>query len=130
MANIHQPPKRELFVNALSNTNECISELDYEQFVWSWTTLRCPNLLTLENLYCICDSTHLADLTIYHFTKLHQTTGLWGSNFLTISQMAMSAALFNCSNPTGEGERLRLQVVPEEAALEYDQAIFGGYSTG
>ena len=121
MAAITQPPPREAFINILSNTNQCLDIEQYTQFLWAWNALKCQNLLHIENIYCVADSKQLSDLIAYHLTKLHITTGLWGSYFLTISQLAMNAALLRCRHPTKPNERLKLEVVPEHVAMEYDK---------
>ena len=69
------------------------------------------------------------DLALFHYSKLQKTTKLYPSFFCTIAQLSYAAALLNCSDPTGQGERLKIEVVPAQCAIEYDKSLQGGYST-
>ena len=83
LQNIKTIPKREVFVNELSNTNTPVNVDTYKDFVWSWEVFKCENLLDLANIYVSTDAAQLVDITMYHFKKIMELTSLWPGFYIT-----------------------------------------------
>ena len=57
LTKIRSPPPRSSFISELSNNGgEPISQSQYDDFCWSWSTLRCDSLLSLESHYIRADT--------------------------------------------------------------------------
>ena len=122
------PPPSSAFQSLLTNKSS-LNDDQYADFVHKWHLFGVKNLLQLYQIYASVDVTTMADAVIFFFNKLHLICGLYPSHFLTISSLALSSMLANCTSPTNTRRSILIPFQSERIYNVFQKALIGGFSS-
>ena len=106
-----------------------LTEQEMTDFRYVWDTCNVRNLHQLFTWYNVLDTCQMCDATAFFFDKLHATTSLYPTHYLTCSSLAMASMLYNSVSPDHSQEKLFIPYLPSHIYEFYEQNLSGGYST-
>ena len=108
---------------------EGLSEQEMTDFRYVWDTCNVRNLHQLFTWYNVLDTCQMCDAAAFFFDKLHATTSLFPTHYLTCSSLAMASMLYNSVSPDHSRQKLFLPYLPSDVYEFYERNLSGGYST-
>ena len=121
-------PEPSEFASKLYGT-ERLTDEEMAEFRSVWNTCNVRNLHQLFTWYNVLDTCQMADAAAFFFDKLHRICSLHPLHFYTLSGLAMSAMLYNCSAPENKSKKLFLPFLTAEVYNFFDSNLSGGYSS-
>ena len=103
---------------------EGIDTQTYQLFCDIWRTLRVANMLQLMKIYAVLDVLYLNDCLTYYFDQIHKITGHYPSYYLTISSLALDAALRHSRDPVKK-TTIQLEMLSEPIYKKFDSMLIG-----